>query len=102
MWWVDFEPARGGEIRKVRPAIIVSNDAANRNLNRVVVVPLTSNVDKVYPGEALVHLGPDLRKAMADQLTTVSKERLSGRVGQLGAADIRRVEEALRVQSGLT
>ena len=54
VWWVEFDPALGTEIKKARPAVIVSNDAANRNLARVVVVPLTSNTEKAYPGEALV------------------------------------------------
>lgn len=54
VWWVEFDPAVGSEIRKTRPAVIVSNNAANRNLARVVVVPITSNTDRLYPGEALV------------------------------------------------
>ncbi len=55
IWRVEFDPSVEGKIRKTRPGVIVSNDAANRNLSRVVVVvPVTSNVGRQYPGEALV------------------------------------------------
>jgi mRNA interferase MazF len=67
-WWVEFDPALGTEIKKTRPAVIVSNDAANRNLARVVVVPLTSNTGRAYPGEALVSVAGQDSKAMADQI----------------------------------
>ena len=69
----------GGEIKKERPAVIVSNNVANRNLNRVQVVPITSNVSRIYPSEALVTLQGRQGKAMADELTTVSKQRMEGR-----------------------
>ena len=75
VWWVNFDPAVGGEIRKQRPAVIVSNDAANKHLNRVQVVPLTSQTSKVFPSEALVTFAGKQGKAMADQLATVSKLR---------------------------
>lgn len=99
--WVNFEPSLGGEIKKTRPAIIVSNNAANTHLNRVQVVPITSNTDRLFPGEAFVSLNGEKRKATADQLTTVSKQRLGGRVGVLGSEDIARVEAAIAVQLAL-
>jgi mRNA interferase MazF len=102
VWWVNFEPAVGGEVRKERPTVIISNDAANKHLNRVQVVPLTTSVDRVYPSEALVKVRGKQHKAMADQLTTVSKSRLENRVGRLSEADMEAVEQAIKVQLNLT
>lgn len=101
VWWIDFESSTGGEIKRRRPAIIVSNDSSNKHLNRVQLVPLTSNIERLYPSEAYVSIGGQQSKAMADQLTTVSKKRLIKRAGQISQLEMKQVERAIKVQLGI-
>ena len=101
VWWVKFDPSVGGEIQKQRPALILSNDASNKHLNRIQVVPLSTRVERLYPSEVVITLNGRPHKAMADQLTTLSKLRLSNRVGRLSPADLAQVERIVKLQLDL-
>ena len=100
-WWVRFGPSVGGEVRKQRPAVVVTNNVAISHLNRIQVVPLTTNVDRVYPGETIVVINDKPHKAMADQLTTVSKERITGFFGKLSDGDIESLNTIVKFHLGL-
>ncbi|MDR2187481.1 MAG: type II toxin-antitoxin system PemK/MazF family toxin [Azonexus sp.] len=101
VWWVEFDPSVGSEISKTRPAVIVSNDAANRNLERVVVVPITSATQRLYPGEAMITVKGEQRKAMADQIMAADKRRLKSPLDTLARADMLAVEDAIKVHLAL-
>ena len=101
VWWVNFNPSVGGEIRKKRPAVIISNNAANQFLNRVQVVPLTSSVDKLYPSESYITFRGKKAKAMADQLTTVSKKRLISQAGSVSKTELEGIMRAIAIQLDL-
>ena len=101
IWWVRFERAEGGEQKKSRPAVIVSNDHFNTRLNRVQVVPLTSSTARVFSTEALVRVRRRRNKAMAHQINTVSKSRLVNRMGKATRAEMLKLERAIQIQLGL-
>jgi mRNA interferase MazF len=100
VWLVSFDPSIGGEVQKTRPAVVVSNDTANALLNRVQVVPISSQVNRLYPAEALITFNRERRKAMADQIATVSKWRLLRLLGVIGAMDMEATGRAMRLQLG--
>jgi len=101
IWWVNFENSIGGEVQKQRPVVIISNDAANTFLNRVQVVPLTSNIDKLYPSEAYVTFRGKKAKAMTDQITTVSKKRLLNSDGFISDMELESISQAVKIQLAL-
>jgi len=102
VFWVSFDPSLGGEIKKTRPAVIVSTDRANPYLNRVAIVPLSSRTGKVYPSEVKVVLNNKEHKAMADQIRVVSKKRLVSRIESLSSEDVKKIEEKMKLFLDLT
>jgi mRNA interferase MazF len=96
VWWVEFDPSVGTEIHKTRPAVIVSNDKANKYLARVVVIPLTSNVSRIYPGEAVVTVNDNKNKAMTDQIMSADKSRLKNKIAELSDSDMVSLETAMK------
>jgi mRNA interferase MazF len=107
---VDLDPARGAEADKRRPAVIVSNDAANRTAERLgrgvlTVVPVTSNVDRVYPFQVLLAAGTAGlsrdSKAQAEQVRSVAVERIGERLGAVPPQLMALLDQALRLQLAL-
>jgi len=101
IWWVNFDPTVGSEIKKQRPAIIISNNISNKYLNRVQVLPITSKINKLYPCEAFITVKGKKHKAKADQLTTVSKKRLINCIGQITDSELQDLERAVKIQLDL-
>ena len=101
VWWVDLDPTTGSEIQKTRPAVIVSNDIANKALDRVVIVPLTSNIKFLYPGNAFVSVNGQKSRAVADQIRAVDKARLSNKLCDLSEGDMLAIDEAIKTHLAL-
>lgn len=101
IYWVALDPTVGSEIQKTRPAVIVSNNSCNTFGSRVVVLPLTSHVDTLYPGEAMVVVNGKPARALGDQIRSIDKARLRSRIDTLSQEEMAAVEEALCITLAL-
>ncbi|MCX6511484.1 MAG: type II toxin-antitoxin system PemK/MazF family toxin [Actinobacteria bacterium] len=110
IYLVNFDPARSGEVNKQRPAVIVSNDGANSSAERrghgvITIVPMTSNVTRIYPFQVLIPAdatGLDVdSKAQAEQVRSISVERLGLAIGQVPHELMEEIDEALRLHLAL-
>lgn len=105
VYLVDFEPARTNEASKIRPSILVSNEQANAYGTSVIVVPLTSNTEVVYPFQVFLseddtQLNRD-SKAQIELMRSVSKARLGKRVGKVSEGMMFEIDNRLKLQLGL-
>ena len=101
VWWVDLDPTRGSEIRKTRPAVVLSVDALNRARRTVVVVPLSSSPDPRPPIVVAVPSAGGDSVAVCDQVRAVDMGRLARMKGRLSDVDLRAIEDGLRTILGL-
>ena len=97
IYWVALDPTLGTEIKKTRPAVIVSNNSCNAYGSRVVVVPVTTNVSSLYPGEARVEVEGRPCRVLGDQIRSIDKARLRTRIGTLRQEELHDVDVALHV-----
>lgn len=102
IYWIALDPAIGSEIRKTRPAVVISNDSCNRYGSRVVILPLTSNVQSLYPGEALLQVRGKPARALGDQIRSIDKSRLRSKIATVTGDELLEVERAVAITLGLT
>ena len=96
MWWVDLDPARGSEIRKTRPCVVLTTNIVNQHRRTIVVVPLSSSPQASPPILVAVECAGRPAVAVVDQIRAVAKQRLHRPLAKLSPADLSAVEEALR------
>jgi len=100
VFWANLDPTLGVEIKKTRPVVIVSNDVINQRSQLVIVVPLTTNVERLSPGHVLVPAGvgglAEDSKALTEQIRAMDKRRLAARIGSLSDHFLRLIEQAIR------
>ena len=101
VWWINFDPSVGQEVKKRRPAVIVSNNISNKFLKRYQVIPLSTRIDKIYPSETSINLPKNTSKAMADQLTTVGDLRFIKKIGIVTEDELKKIEEIIKLQLDL-
>ncbi len=96
VYWVNLDPTVGSETRKTRPGLIISNNAQNQSSKRVIIVPLTSAISKIYPFEVPVIIKGKESKVMLDQLRTIDCQRLGEKLGKLNAHEMENIDKVLK------
>jgi mRNA interferase MazF len=97
VWWIDLDPARGSEMQKMRPCVVITDDAVNRYRNTCVVVALSTTTPKKWPLYVLVSSISPNSQAVIDQIRAVDKSRFRKRMGAVSIADMEQIDAALRI-----
>jgi mRNA interferase MazF len=99
--WVNLDPTIGGETKKTRPALVVSNDIGNEIANIIMIAPITSKIKTVYPFEVKVTVKGKSCKIMLNQCRAVDKSRLTSKIGSVDLEIMKSVEDAIKIVFGL-
>lgn len=95
IYWVDLEPTKGSEIKKVRPCVIVSPNEMNNNINMVIIAPLT-RTSKKYPTRVQIEFDNKMGWVVLDQIRCIDKMRLLSKAGKLEDRNIIQVKSIIR------
>lgn len=107
IYFADLDPTVGEEIKKIRPVLIISNNANNNVANTITIIPITSNVNKIYPFEVLLNINESglakTSKAQCHQIRTISKNRISNKkvLGVVGSLILTKITSALKLHLDL-
>ncbi len=102
IYWVNLDPTVGTEINKTRPALVISNDSGNEYGQRVIVAPITSSVNNVYPFEVKLTIEQKECKVLLDQLRSIDKQRFLKVLSTLDYKTMQLVNKALKITLDLT
>ncbi len=97
IYWVDLEPARGSETKKIRPGLVISNDIGNEASSVVMIAPITSKVTRIFPFEVKTSVQGKSAKIMLNQTRAIDKSRLQDKIGNVDWEVLAAVAEALKV-----
>ncbi len=101
VYWTNLDPTIGSEIKKTRPALVISNDIANAYSNCIIVAPITSSATKLFPFEVEIEINSKKGKILLDQIRSIDKIRLGKLITQLEEKIMHKVNEALKISLSL-
>lgn len=101
VYWVSLDPTLGSEIKKKRRGVILSNDSSNKYSPRVIIGPIASSIERIYPFEAKINMTDRISKVLLDQIRSIDKKRLGKRICLLTVDEMYDIEKALKITLGL-